>query len=265
MFAPSGLSACAGLVPGWSLLFAREPEPDLDLDEITEDAIESTVRVYPSKKTPKPSGPRPFMWILLLVVALGGGYVAMNPDVVMTLLGEGDIPPPLPPMPPRPRKPVPPATPGEAIPPAQTPAPSASTLPVPGVPTQTSTVPPSPAPVPMPSAPPAPVASAPVPPPPAPTPVPSQPPRPAVTTLAIPAPLFGEGQRVTLLPDPAMPTQLLYLQADTTGTRPGPVVRPGAILTVMDGEIRNHSWIYAVRTEDGAKGWAPENRLKARP
>ncbi len=265
MFAPSGYTASAGLVPGWSLLFAREPEPDLDLDEVTEDAIESTVRVYPSKRPPKPSGPRPFMWVLLLVVALGGGYVAMNPDVVMTLLGEGDVPPPLPPMPPRPRKPVPPPTPVETTPPAQTPTPSASTLPVPAGPAQTPPVPTSPGPVLTPSVPPAPVASAPVPPPPAPTTVPSQAPRPALAQPAIPPPLFSEGQRVTLLPDPSLPTRPLSLNTDATGTRPGPAVRPGASLTVLDGEVRNNAWIYAVRTEDGAKGWAAEHRLKAKP
>ena len=265
MAAPSGFTASAGLVPGWSLLFAREPEPDLDLDEVTEDAIESTVRVYPSKKPPKPSGPRPFMWVLLLVVALGGGYVAMNPDVIMSLLGESDVPPPLPPMPPRPRKPIPPPTPAEATPPTQLPAPSASTVPVPSAPTQTSTVPTTPTPAPMPSAPPAPVASAPVPPPPVPTPPPTQAARPVVAPPAIPAPLFSEGQRVMLMADPSLPTRPLSLHGDAAGTLPGPAVRPGASLTVMDGEVRNNSWMYAVRAEDGAKGWAPENRLKAKP
>jgi len=86
-----------------------------------------------------------------------------------------------------------------------------------------------------------------------------------VAQPVIPLPLFSEGQRVTLLPDPSLPTRPLSLTADATGTRPGPAVRPGSSLTVMDGEVRNNAWTYAVRTEDGAKGWAAEHRLKAKP
>jgi hypothetical protein len=77
--------------------------------------------------------------------------------------------------------------------------------------------------------------------------------------------LFSEGQRVTLMPDPSMPARPLSLHGDAAGMLPGPGVRPGASLTVMDGEVRNNTWVYAVRTDDGAKGWAPEKRLKAKP
>ena len=78
-----------------------------------------------------------------------------------------------------------------------------------------------------------------------------------------PGPLFGEGQRVSVLADPALPGGAVPLTTDAAGSRPGPTVRPGETLTVLDGDLRNNAWVYAVRTETGAKGWIQEKRLKA--
>jgi hypothetical protein len=81
---------------------------------------------------------------------------------------------------------------------------------------------------------------------------------------SVPTPLFGEGQRVTLPADPQTPGKTIFLTGDAAGTKPGPVVRPGAVLTVLDGELRDDAWVYSVRTQDGAKGWIPERRLKGK-
>jgi hypothetical protein len=51
------------------------------------------------------------------------------------------------------------------------------------------------------------------------------------------------------------------LSADAEGTRPGPTVRAGSTLTVLDAELQNTGWIYSVRADGGAKGWIAETRL----
>lgn len=77
-----------------------------------------------------------------------------------------------------------------------------------------------------------------------------------------PSPLFGQGQRVSVVPDPVPPAGSLSLSLDSAGTQPGPSVRAGTTLTVLDGELRNNVWVYAVRTEDGATGWIAEKHLR---
>jgi hypothetical protein len=118
MFATAGGPSFAGRPLTWNLLFARQPEPDL---EFTEEELEQTmdVRSSPPQKSPKKSGGSPLIWILLLVVAGGGAYVAMEPEMVMDvvgpLLGETPEPPPQPPVArkPAPPKPMPSTQPGQ--------------------------------------------------------------------------------------------------------------------------------------------------------
>ena len=104
-----------------------------------------------------------------------------------------------------------------------------------------------------------------------PVPGPSAQPSPAVTPpetplpVAIPVPGFAEGQRVMVTPDPINPGMALSLSGDAAGTTPGPPVQAGAVVTVLDGEFQANSWVYAVKTQEGAKGWLPENRLRATP
>lgn len=99
------------------------------------------------------------------------------------------------------------------------------------------------------------------------TPVPA-PPSPQTTSpgpaapSSPPSPLFGQGQRVSVVPDPVPPGGSLSLSLDSAGTQPGPSVRAGTTLTVVDGELRNNVWVYAVRTEDGATGWIAEKHLR---
>jgi hypothetical protein len=210
-------SSPAGCLPTWTVLFAREPEPELDLDEDVEDLGEDTTPSYPGRKPPKRRG-RPFLWLFLLIVLGGAVYLVMKPEIVMDLLGlwVGDIPP----------------APTVARPPAGIPSPPPPAQP--GTPTP-------------PSAPPQPTGPA------------------APLTTSVPPPLFSQGQRVALLPDPAVPGGAMSLTADPAGLRPGPAVSPAAVLTVVDGELQNNLWMYSVRTEEGTTGWIPERRLRANP
>lgn len=88
---------------------------------------------------------------------------------------------------------------------------------------------------------------------------------PPLVTAAIPSPQFSEGQQVSVILDPAAPGGSLSLSADPAQSRPGPNVQPGATLTVLDGDLQNNSWVYSVRTQDGAVGWIAEKRLVAKP
>lgn len=249
----------------WNVFFARHPEPDL---EFTEEELEETTSYQRSSspmRSPKRSGgKRPLLWILLLLVIGGGTYAAMEPDTVMEylqpLLGESTPEPP-PPVAVRP-KPIPPVP---NVPAAQSPAPS--------------TVPASPAPAEVPNA------AAPVPPPTsfppsppaipaasapssatAPAAVPTAPPTAAPPAMATsPTPLFGEGQRVVVLPNPAAPGNGIPLMQDAAGTKPSLAVPPGTVLTVLDGDLQNGGWVYSVRTAFGDKGWINETQLKLKP
>jgi hypothetical protein len=49
---------------------------------------------------------------------------------------------------------------------------------------------------------------------------------------------------------------------DPAGAKPGPVVRPGETLTILDGDLQPHGWVYSVRTDEGTKGWIGEKRLR---
>jgi hypothetical protein len=240
MFAFVGIPSLGGSPLTWNLFFARQPEPDL---EFTEEELEqtSTVRSPSPKKPPKQSSGRPLLWVLLLVLIGGGAYVVMEPEIVMEyiepLLGESPAPePPAPiaqkPMPPKPTPVAPPPQPMEAAP------------------TAPSTV--APVEVPQPATAPAP-------------PVPM----PALASEApiidTPAPLFGEGQRVSVLPNPAAPGEKILLAKDAEGSQPGPAIPAGTVLTILDGDLQETGWVYSVRSDYGTKGWLPEHRLKLKP
>jgi len=215
-----------------NLFFAIQPEPDL---EFTEEELEQTTETRSSSpmKSPKKSGGRPLLWILLLALAGGGAYVAMEPEMVLDwvnqLLGETAAPELQPLQTAKPAAPMPvPGTPGGQPAPA---APEAA------APPQTS----APAAAPTATAPPAPTAAAP------------------------PAPMFGEGQRVTVVLDPAAAGDTLTLSQDAAGAKPGATVRPGTPLTILDGDLQPTGWVYSVRSDDGVKGWVAEKRLRLKP
>ena len=76
------------------------------------------------------------------------------------------------------------------------------------------------------------------------------------------SPMFGEAQKVTVIGNPTVPTETIPLTLDPAGTKPGPVVRPGVTLTILDGDLQPGGWVYSVRTDEGMKGWISEKRLR---
>ena len=224
-----------------TLHFARQPEPDL---EFTEEELDQTItsKTRSSMPSPKKSGGggRPILWIVLLALVGGLAYIAiMEPEMLEEWLSPylGESTPPPVAMTPKP------ATPRPMAPP--TPAPQAAPNPS----NQTS-APVAQAPTPV-----APVAPA-VAPPPQTT---ARPVAPVVSTLD---PMFGEGQKVTITVDEMAPGGSIPLFADSSSSRPGPIVRAGASLTVMDGDLQPGGWMYLVRTDEGVRGWVSEKRLR---
>lgn len=220
MFTGAGVPAFANPFMNWNLIFARQPEPDLEFTE--EDLEDAAPQPSPSMKSPKPSNKRPVLWMVLLLVLGGIAYVAMDPDLVMRALepylGEGEV------------KSVPPMAPPQAKSVPSTPALSAAIDEQPAAP---------------------PAASIP--------PAQEQATAPSVERSG---PLFAEGQRVMAVPDPSRPGAPIALFLDSSGTQPGPAVPASTTLTVIDGELQNAAWFYAVATNDGLKGWVAEKHLK---
>lgn len=132
MLAFSGHPAAVSPLPGWTMLFARETEPDLDFEEDLEDLEEGdTPGGYTPKSPQRDSGRRPLLWVFLLVLVGAGGYLAMEPEIALDLLapliGESPPPPVVVQPPPKPRVTVPPAPTGTA-PTQPVPAPPAPTV-----------------------------------------------------------------------------------------------------------------------------------------
>lgn len=91
----------SGGPPPWALLFAKEPEPDVDV-ELDEPG---TTRHQPSPSgssaSQKPPRLKMLIVILLLLVVAGGAYLAMDPETVIKLMGQespipASSPPPIP-------------------------------------------------------------------------------------------------------------------------------------------------------------------------
>ncbi|MBH0177372.1 MAG: SH3 domain-containing protein [Nitrospira sp.] len=263
MFATAEGPSFAGRPLTWNLFFARQPEPDL---EFTEEELEQTmdVRSSPPKKSPKKSGGSPLIWIFLLVAAGGGAYVAMEPEMVMDvvgpLLGETPEPPPQPPVARKPAAPKPPLPNTQPSQPQQV-APAPDKAPV--QPLQAAVPAPAPTPLPTPAPVPSmPAASAPAPTAPKSLPIPTAS---APPTVATPDPLFTEGQRVTVLPNPGAPNQKVSLRKDAEGSKIGPAIPPGTAFTILDGDLQEHGWVYYVQSNYGTKGWLAEKQLKRKP
>jgi hypothetical protein len=221
---------------------ARQPEPDL---EFTEEELDQTTATRPAssmKPGKKPRGGRPLLWIFLLLLVAGIGYLAMEPEQVADWLAPftGDTQPEAPAVATRP-KPVP-APPAPTATAPTTPPAASETAEAPVTPTGPTGVPPPPAPMPPSSVSPATAPTAPV------------------TTIA--SPMFGEGQKVTAIGNPTAPAETIPLSLDPAGIKPGPVIRPGVTLSVLDGDLQPGGWVYSVRTDDGVKGWISEKRLR---
>ena len=212
---------------------ARQPEPDL---EFTEEELDQTTATRPAssmKSGKKSRGGRPLLWIFLLLLVAGIGYLAMEPEQLADWLAPftGD------------NLPEPHATatkPRTAPPTAPPPASTAPATP----PTASETAPSG-----TPTAPMPPSATAPA-------------TAPTAPASAVASPMFAEGQKVTAIGNPTAPGETIPLSLDPAGVKPGPVVRPGVTLSVLDGDLQPSGWVYSVRTDDGVKGWIPEKRLR---
>jgi len=226
----------------WTLIFARQPEPDL---EFTEEELDQTT--VPKARGPlnprkKSGGGRPILWILLLALVGVMAYVAMEPEMLTEWLSPylGESTPPPMAMKPKPLAPVPVAPPA----PARQAAPS---------PSDEASAPAAPAPSPA-------TASAPAAP--AIAPPPQTAARPAAPVAPPLATMFSEGQKVTVTVVETAPGGSIPLFADSSSSKPGPIVRPGVTLTVLDGDLQPGGWMYLVRTDEGATGWVSEKRLR---
>ena len=244
MVSSTGIPAMRSEWTNWHLLFASQPEPDLEFTE--EDLDESMPPPAPPMNSPKRSGNKPLFWILLLLLVGGVGYVAMDPDGAMQLvepyLGGGAEP----------------AQPVIQKPPVKAQAPKQAPTVAPPVVADNST--PAPADVPAPSS----AMSAPA------IPAPAMPalqpaasaPKPAAPTVRVAGPLYAEGQRVTVIADPTRPKSPIPLFVDAVGTKTSTTVLAGATLTILDGDYQKRGWVYSVRAQDGRKGWVPERSLR---
>ena len=228
----------------WTLHFARQPEPDL---EFTEEELEQTITTKargPVSPRKKPSGGgSPVLWILILVLVGGIAYVSMEPELMTELmspyLGESTSPPPVTPrpIPNASAPPAPPIAPPQAAP---SPGPVASAPSAPGTPPDAAVAPAAP--------------------------TVTQPPQSTASPAAPVAPsldpMFSEGQKVTVTAEGTTPGGNLFLFADSSGSKPGPSIRAGASLTIMDGDLQSGNWMYLVRTDEGLTGWVSEKRLR---
>jgi len=231
----------------WTLHFARQPEPDL---EFTEEELDQTITTKargPMNPRKKSGGGRPILWILLLALVGGIAYVAtMEPEMLTEwlspYLGESTPPPAPPPiaMKPKPSAPAPVAPPAPAPQAAPSPSSGASAPLAPATSPATAVAPAAPAVIPPPQ-----MAA-----------------RPAAPVVPPLDPMFSEGQKVTVTVDEMAPGGSIPLFADSSSSKPGPIVRPGVSLTVMDGDLQPGGWMYLVRTDEGAKGWVSEKRLR---
>ncbi len=258
MVASTGIPAIRSEWTNWHLLFASQPEPDLEFTE--EDLDESAPPPAPPMNSPKRSGKKPLLWILLLLLVGGVGYVAMDPDGAMQLIepyldGGAEpaqpsiqkpavkaqarkqaptVAPPAPPVvadnstPAPADAPTPSSAPSSAMPAPAIPAPTAPAL-QPAVPTSKSSTPAS---------------------------------KPAAPSVRVAGPLYAEGQRVTVIADPTRPKSSVPLFVDAVGTKTSTTVLAGATLTILDGDYQQRGWVYSVRAQDGRKGWIPERSLR---
>lgn len=122
-------AGAANSFPDWTLVFAREPEPDMDL-ELDESGGRSQ---HPSSVgAPAPQRPprvKILILIFLLLVVAGGAYVAMDPEMVMKLMGQAQPVPAPTTSTPRPVRPL--ASP--TVPPARTAEEGSGSIAAPGI------------------------------------------------------------------------------------------------------------------------------------
>jgi hypothetical protein len=78
------------------------------------------------------------------------------------------------------------------------------------------------------------------------------------TSVDIASPLFGEDQSVVL----AKKAGETRLTEGPSNSQPGPMVKSGEQLIILDGSYQITGWIYQVKTPSGKTGWISEDKLK---
>ena len=229
----------------WTRLFARQPEPDLEFTEEELDQTNTMKARGPMSPQKKSGGGSPILWVLVLALVGGIAYLSMEQDMVTEWLSPylGESTPPPVAMKPKPSVPGPVAPPAPVLAPPQaavTPSSDASAPLAPATPPAAVALPVAPAVVPPPQ-----TAAKPV--------------TPVATSSD---PMFSEGQKVTITGDNTSPDGNILLFAESSSNKPGPIVRPGVLMTVMDGDLQPGGWVYLVRTDEGAIGWISEKRLR---
>lgn len=76
-----------------------------------------------------------------------------------------------------------------------------------------------------------------------------------------PIPTYYEGQAAVVVLRGAADARL-RLSKDDEGKQPGPLVKTGEVVTVLDGSFINNTWIYFVQRKSGAFGWLKEENLR---
>ena len=84
----------------------------------------------------------------------------------------------------------------------------------------------------------------------------------ATATQTIPIPKFGEGDTVTLSLGSGNSRMSMTLTADAAGRQPGPRVKTGESLIVIDGQAIDNQWMYEINTSSGKRGWISEKHLQ---
>ncbi|TKB92827.1 MAG: hypothetical protein E8D41_08635 [Nitrospira sp.] len=224
----------------WTLLFARQPEPDLEFTEEELDQTSTMNARSPMSPQKKSGGGSPILWVLVLALVGGIAYLSIEQDMVAEwvspYLGESTPAPVA--LKPKAVAPTPVAPPAPVLAPPQ--AAVTPSTDAPATPSPTAVTPVSPA-----VAPPPQIAAK------------------AVAPVATSSdPMFSEGQKVTITGANTAPDGNISLFAESSSNKPGPIVRPGVVLTVMDGDLQPGGWVYLVRTDEGAIGWISENRLR---
>jgi hypothetical protein len=229
----------------WTMFFARQPEPDLEFTEEELDQTNTMNARSPMSPQKKSGGGSPILWVLVLALVGGIAYLSMEPEIVTELvspyLGESTPPPVA--MKPKPATPAPVAPPAPTLAPPQAVVTPSNEAPAPLTPTA------------PPSATVTPIAPAVIPP-------PQTAAKPGAPVVPPSEPMFSEGQKVTVTGDSTAPDGNISLSADSSSNKPGPIVRLGVSLTVMDGDLQPGGWVYLVRTDEGAMGWVSEKRLR---
>ncbi len=77
-----------------------------------------------------------------------------------------------------------------------------------------------------------------------------------------PIPKFGEGDTVTLSTSHIENNPSMALTGDVAGMQPGPRVKIGETLTILDGEMIDQHWVYQIQTPSGHEGWISEKHLQ---